>query len=65
MAIPYALKPIDSKKAKRTIAKHLKDGTGEYEYPGNVGDFIYSIPSGKEYLIREFMGKYETGRVVN
>ena len=63
MAIPYTLKQIDEAKAKKIIEKHTKDGTGQYEYPNEVGDFVYKTGKGW-YLIREFLGKYETGRVV-
>lgn len=64
MAIPKTLKRIDEAKALKIISKHLKAGTGEYEYSDNQGDFIYK-QSGKMYLIREFLGRYETGQVAN
>lgn len=62
MAIPKTLKKIDEAKALAIINKHLKAGTGYYEYSNNQGDFIYN-QNGKEYLIRELFGTYETGRV--
>ena len=63
MATPKTLKKIDEVKALAIINKHLKAGTGYYEYGNNQGDFIYT-QNGKEYLIRELFGTYETGRVV-
>lgn len=63
MAIPKTLKPIDADKALKLIEKHTKDGTGQYEYADNVGDFVYKTANGY-YLIREnFNGRYETGKV--
>lgn len=63
MAIPKTLKRIDADKALKLIDKHTKAGTGQYEYPNNVGDFIYKSGKGY-YLIREnFNGNYETGKV--
>lgn len=65
MATPKSLKPISADEAQALIAKHLKAGTGAYEYPDNVGDFVYKTKQGM-YLIREnFGGRYETGKVSN
>lgn len=64
MAIPKTLKPIDVEKALKLIEKHTKAGTGEWEYPNQVGDFVYNTSNGM-YLIRECFGHYETGRVSN
>lgn len=63
MATPKSLKPIPADKAQALIEKHLKAGTGFYEYPDNVGDFVYQTKQGV-YLIREnFGGRYETVKV--
>lgn len=63
MATPKTLKRIDADKAQALINKHLKLGTGYYE-SGEYSDFIYK-KGNKEYLIREFLGRYETGPVAN
>lgn len=66
MAIPKTLNRIDSDKAEQLIRKHLRQGTGEWEYEPEVGDFVYKTPSGAMYLIRKsFTGQYETGKVAN
>lgn len=63
MATPKSLKPISADKAQALIEKHLKAGTGFYEYPDNLGDFVYQTKQGV-YLIREnFGGRYETGKI--
>ena len=63
MATPKSLKPIPADEAQALIKKHLKAGTGHYEYPDNVGDFVYKTKQGV-YLIREnFGGRYETGKI--
>lgn len=65
MATPKTLRPISADKAQALIEKHTKAGTGAYEYPDNVGDFVYQTKQGM-YLIREnFGGRYETGKVCN
>lgn len=65
MATPKTLRPISADKAQALIKKHTKAGTGAYEYPDNVGDFVYQTKQGM-YLIREnFGGRYETGKVCN
>lgn len=62
MAIPKSLKPIPKEKAERLIRKHLKAGTGEYEYQ-DFGDFIFPY-RGRWYLLRKDLDStYEIGRV--
>lgn len=66
MAIPKSLKALDSEKAKKLIAKHLKAKTGQWEYNEPfVGDFVYRTPSGRWYLIRKISctDTWETGMV--
>lgn len=63
MATPRSLKPIPKEKALKLINKHLKAGTGEYEYK-NMGDFIFPY-RGHWYLIRKcYLNNYEIGRVI-
>ena len=62
MAIPKTLRYISKDRAERLIEKHLKNGTGEYEYPNATGDFVYKDGTGY-HLIRECFGHYETGKV--
>lgn len=62
MAVPKSLKRITPEKAQAQIKRHLSKGTGEYEYPNNTGDFIYRTDKGHYWLIREFMGQFETGK---
>ena len=64
MATPKSLKRITPEKAKALIKKHLSKGTGAYEYPNDLGDFIYRTDKGHYYLIREFMGQFETGKCI-
>lgn len=64
MAVPKILRPIDTEKAVKLIAKHLEAGTGWWEYAPGEGDFIYKTEKGRSMLIRETMrNKYETGQV--
>ena len=64
MAIPKTLHPIDKEKAERAIAKHLADGTGDWEYEPGRSDFVYNLPSGRYMMIRPgWNGTYEGGRV--
>ena len=62
MATPKSLKRITPEKAKALINKHISKGTGAYEYPNDLGDFIYRTDKGHYYLIREFLGQFETGK---
>jgi hypothetical protein len=65
MAIPKNLKEIKKETALKTIAKHLKAGTGEWEGAENISDFVYK-QNGKYILIRPpcyGVGPYETGVV--
>jgi hypothetical protein len=65
MAIPKNLREIKKETALKTIAKHLKAGTGYWEGAENHSDFIYE-QNGKHSLIRPpfyGIGEYETGRV--
>ena len=65
MAIPKNLREIKKETALKTIAKHLKAGTGEWEGAENHSDFIYE-QNGKYSLIRPPLygiGEYETGRL--
>jgi hypothetical protein len=66
MAIPKNLREIKKETALKTIAKHLKAGTGYWEGAENHSDFIYE-QNGTHSLIRPpfyGMGEYETGRLV-
>ena len=65
MAIPKTLKPIKKETALKTIAKHLKAGTGEWEGSPDYSDFVYE-QGGKYKMIRppsSRMDDYETGTV--
>lgn len=63
MAIPKTLKQIDATKAEALIKKHLANGTGQWEYPDEVGDFVYKDGRGYWLIRKDFMGDYETGKV--
>lgn len=62
MAIPKSLKPIPNEKALQLIRKHLKAGTGEYEYK-DLGDFLYNTKKGWCMLRKNFDNTYEKGKV--
>ena len=64
MATPKYLRPMVEDRAYDTIKEHLEKGTGEWEGASFHSDFIYT-KNGKEWLIREFLGKFETGPVSN
>ena len=63
MAIAKSLKQITKDKALALIAKHEKDGTGEWEGKPMWSDFVYGkIP--RLTMIRPWTGDlWETGRV--
>ncbi len=63
MAIPQSLKPIPNEKARQLIRKHLKAGTGEYEYHPDLGDFLYNTKKGWYLLRKNFDNTYEKGKV--
>ena len=63
MAIPKSLKPIPNEKALQLIKKHLKAGTGKYEFYPDLGDFIYKTGKGYYLLRKNFNNTYEKGKV--
>lgn len=63
MAIPQSLKPIPNEKARQIIRRHLKAGTGEYEYGPDLGDFLYNTKKGWYLLRKNFNNTYEKGKV--
>lgn len=63
MAIPKTLKKLDAAKAEMLIKKHMMNGTGQWEYPDEVGDFVYKEGTGYILIRRNFVGEYETGKV--
>lgn len=63
-AIPRSLKEIDSAKAEKLIAKHTKDGSGEWEGSPEYSDFVYQTPDGRYFMLRKGFGnKWEHGKV--
>lgn len=63
MAIPKSLKLIPNDIARQIIKRHLKAGTGEYEYPPDLGDFIYNTKKGYYLIRKNFNNTYEKGKV--
>lgn len=65
MATPKTLREIDKQSAERTIARHLKAGTGNWEDSPMYSDFVYKCGNGYK-LIRPpcgYWGSWETGVV--
>lgn len=63
-AIPRSLKEIDPAKAEKLIAKHTKDGSGEWEGSPEYSDFVYQTPDGRYFMLRRGFGnKWEHGKV--
>lgn len=65
MAIPKTLREIDKQSAERTIARHLKAGTGNWENSPMYSDFVYKCGKGYKLLRPPLWpcGRWETGVV--
>lgn len=65
MAIPKRLTEIDKQTAERTIVRHTKAGTGEWEGARFVSDFVYKYGKGYKLLRPPLgpWGSWETGMV--
>jgi hypothetical protein len=65
MAIPKRLTPIDKQTAERTIVRHTKAGTGEWEGARFASDFVYEYRKGYRLLRPPLgpWGSWETGMV--
>jgi hypothetical protein len=65
MAIPKRLTEIDKQTAERTIVRHTKAGTGEWEGARFASDFVYKYGKGYKLLRppRGPWGSWETGMV--
>lgn len=65
MAIPKTLREIDKDTAQRTIVRHTKAGTGEWEGARFASDFVYKCGKGYKLLRPPIgpWGSWETGMV--
>lgn len=61
--IPRSLKRIPNITAERLIKRHTKAGTGQWEYPDKVGDFVYHTGKGYYMIRKNFNNTYEKGKV--
>lgn len=64
MAIPKYLRPMAEDRAYDTIKEHLEEKTGWWEGAPFLSDFIY-VKNNRDYIIRSFREKFETGPSAN